>query len=329
MRISLGLPTSRVDRADEFVTGDAVAEMSACAEEAGFDAVFVTEHPFPPDAWMESVGHHALDPFVALAWAGAATRRLRLQTNLCVLPYRNPFLTAKAVASLDVLSGGRVVLGVATGYLEDEFRALGVDFSERNELADEALRLMKDAWSGRTLVTRGRHFEVPGNTMVPRPAQRPHPPIWVGGNSRRAIRRAVELADGWVPMPNPARTAERRHSPAVETLSDLVDRIAYARAHCAAVGRDRPLTVAFSLGGVTVPEAEGDGDDQLVAVARQLAAAGVSHLYGGVGGAGTRKEFLAETTRMGAELLPRLAEIAAPGIAVGGTAGGTEGRDAG
>lgn len=312
MKVSLGLPTSRVDRIAEFVTGDAVVEMARAAEAAGFDAVAVTEHPFPPDAWMESGGHHALDPFVALSFAAAATTRLRLQTNLCVLPYRNPFLTAKAVASLDVLAGGRVLLGVATGYLEDEFQALGVDFAERNELADEALRMMKEAWTGATVTGAGRHFEVVANTMLPPPAQRPHPPIWVGGNSKRAIRRAVDLADGWVPMPNPAHTAGRRHSPAVETLGDLRSRISYARDYAESVGRREPLTVAFSLGGLDLPAGSSSGDDGLVEVASELARAGVSYLYGGVGPVETRAEFLAEVERMGESLLPRLSAIPAP-----------------
>jgi probable F420-dependent oxidoreductase len=311
VRISLGLPTSRVDKPEEFVTGDAVIEMAQCAEAAGFDAVFVTEHPFPPETWMATGGHHALDPFVALAFAAAGTRRIRLQTNLCVLPYRNPFLTAKAVASLDTLSGGRVILGVATGYLEGEFAALGVDFAERNELTDEALVLMKEAWSGRPVATSGLHCQVGGNAMLPRPQQLPHPPIWVGGNSRRAIRRAVELADGWVPMPNAASTAVRRHSPALETLDELKGRIAYARSHAESVGRSRPLTVAFSLGGLAVPAGGGDDDEGLVAFAEQLAGAGVSYLYGGVRQAETRAEFMAEVTRMGKSLVPRLAEIAA------------------
>lgn len=309
MRISLGLPTNRVDKPDEFVTGEAVMEMARGAEAAGFDAVFVTEHPFPPDRWMASGGHHALDPFVALSFAAAATERIRLQTNLCVLPYRNPFLTAKTVASLDVLSAGRVILGVATGYLEGEFEALGVDFEERNELADEALVAMRQAWTGQTVAREGRHFKVGGNTMQPAPAQRPHPPVWVGGNSRRAIRRAVELADGWVPMPNAAATASRRHSPAMETLADLEERIAYARSHASQVGRTDPLTVAFSLGGLTLPGDPSARDDGLFEAANQLAAAGVTYLYGGVANAQTRSEFLAEVARMGESLVPQLSTI--------------------
>src|SRR5207247_1106309 len=94
-------------------------------EAAGLDAVFGTEHPFPGDAWLAHGGHHALDPLVALSFAAAATTRLRLQTNLYIAAYRNPFLSAKAVATLDVLSGGRVILGVGTGHLGPEFVALG------------------------------------------------------------------------------------------------------------------------------------------------------------------------------------------------------------
>jgi len=316
VKISLALPTSRVDEPEEFLSSAAVAEMARAAEAAGFDAVYVTEHPFPSDEWMASGGHHALDPFVALSFAGAATHRLRLQTNLCVIPYRNPFLTAKSVASLDRLSGGRVVLGVATGYLEGEFEALGVRFDERNELADEALLLMKEAWTGRTVVADGVHWRARGNTMLPRPAQDPHPPVWVGGNSRRAVRRAVELADGWAPMPNAAATAQRRHSPALETIGELRARLDYLREHAAVVGRTEPITVAFSLGGLSVPEAHGEGDEYLVDVAGQLAEAGVSYLYGGVARADTRAQFLEEVARMGESLVPRLAEIPAPDLQV-------------
>lgn len=316
MEISLGLPTSRMDKPDEFVSGEAVAEMARAAEAARFDAVYVTEHPFPPDDWMASGGHHALDPFVALAFAGAATHRLRLQTNLCVIPYRNPFLTAKSVATLDHLSNGRVVLGVATGYLEAEFDALGVRFEERNELADEALRLMKQAWTGRTVIAEGAHWRARGNTMLPRPAQDPHPPVWVGGNSRRAIRRAVDLADGWAPMPNAAATAARRHSPALETIDELRARLNYLREYATSVRRSTPVTVAFSLGGLGVPEARGKGDDYLVDLAGHLAQAGVSYLYGGVAQAETRAQFLEEVARMGESLVPRLAGIPTPGITI-------------
>jgi probable F420-dependent oxidoreductase len=252
VRFSVQLPTDEVDRGPEFVGPAAVAEMAQRAEACGFDACFVTEHPFPPDPWMQAGGHHALDPFVTLSFAAAATRTLRLQTNVLVLPYRNPFLTAKAVATLDVLSGGRLIVGAAAGYLKGEFRALGVDPDERNELCDEALRAMKAAWAGEGVIFEGRHFSAKGNSMLPRPTQQPHPPLWIGGNSRRAIRRAAELGDGWAPFPSPARAAPHVRTPAIETLDDLKGRIALAREESVAAGRSRPLEICFSPLALTV-----------------------------------------------------------------------------
>src|SRR5207244_12446196 len=139
--------------------------------------------------------------------------------------------------------GARGVRGGGAASLEPEFVALGVDSAERNALTAEALRAMKAAWSGESVALDGLHSTASGNTMLPRPAQRPHPPLWVGGNSRRAIRRAVEQADGWVPMPNPARSASRRRTPALESVDDLRAGIAYAREHGEAVGREAPLDV--------------------------------------------------------------------------------------
>jgi probable F420-dependent oxidoreductase len=245
MRFTVQLPTERVDRAEEFLSAAAVAEMARAVERAGFDACFVTDHPMPGDRWLASGGHHTLDPFVALAFAAAATSRLRLHTHVLVLPYRNPFLTAKAAASLDVLSGGRLILGVASGYLEPEFEALGVDFAERNELCDEAIAALLRAWTETGVAFEGRHFRTRGNTALPRPLQKPHPPIWVGGNSRRAIRRAVELADGWLPFPAPRRFAAHIRTASLGSLDDLAERLAFAREHARVVGRAQPLDVCF------------------------------------------------------------------------------------
>ena len=148
MRFSAQLPTDRVAKGAEFTSAAAIGEMARALEAAGFDAVYATEHPFPPEAWLAAGGHHALDPFVVLAAAAMATSHLRLHTNVLVLAYRNPFLTAKAVASLDAVSGGRVIAGVAAGYLEGEFGALGADFEHRNDVADAAISAMKQVWSG-------------------------------------------------------------------------------------------------------------------------------------------------------------------------------------
>ena len=238
MQFHLGLPTDNVAQASEFVTADAIAEMSQAAEAAGFSSVFVTEHPFPEDEWMRSGGHHALDPFVALSFAAAATTTLKVMTFLCVVPYRNPFITAKAALSVHVLSGERLILGVGAGYLKPEFDALGVDFDERNELFDEGLVAMKRAWAEDGVEMTGRHFEARGHTMLPHPQAAP--PIWVGGNSKRAIRRAIDLCDGWAPMPYPRELGNRRRSAFLENIDDLKSMLAYAdgyRAETGATGR--------------------------------------------------------------------------------------------
>jgi probable F420-dependent oxidoreductase len=161
-----------------------------------------------------------------------------------VLAYRNPFLAAKSVLSLDVLSGGRVILGVASGYLKPEFGALGVDFDERNELTDEAIDVLRAVWSGDQVAWHGRHFTARGVTMAPRPRARL--PIWVGGNSTAAIRRAVERGDGWVPFPNAPSIARTVRTPVIASLDDLAARIDVMHAHARSIGRTEPLDVCFS-----------------------------------------------------------------------------------
>jgi probable F420-dependent oxidoreductase len=295
MRFTLQLPTHQVSAGEEFVSAAAVGEMARAAENAGFDAVFVTDHPFPGERWMASGGHHALDPFVALAFAAAATSRIRLHTHILVLPYRNPFIAAKAAATLDVMSGGRLILGVAAGYLKSEFHALGADYEHRNEVSDEAIRAMVMAWTGEGVELRGRGFSARGNRMQPRPVQKPHPPIWVGGNSRAAIRRAVELGQGWVPFPNPRKDAARRGTPPLETLDDLRARLAYARERAEAAGRRESLDVCF---------APLDGDlsvARLREAAEELGGLGVTWMALSVP-APSRAAWCRETARLGAAL---------------------------
>ena len=251
MRFAVQLPTDRVGAGPELLSAGAVAEMARAAERAGFSALSVTDHPMPPARWVAAGGHHSLDPFVALSFAAAATERIRLLTHVLVLPYRNPFLVAKAAATLDVLSGGRLVLGVAAGYLEGEFAALGGDFAARNERCDEALCALRAAWSGEPVFFAGHGYAARGNLQLPTPVQRsardgrPGPPLWVGGNTPRAIRRAVELGDGWAPFPAPARLAGHVRTAAMESFADLRAGVARARAHAEAVGRVAPLEIVF------------------------------------------------------------------------------------
>ena len=303
MRFSVQLPTEGVERGAEFLSGAALAELARAAEATGFDACFVTDHPAPPERWVAAGGHHALDPFVALSFAAAATRAIRLQTNVLVLPYRNPFLTAKAAATLDVLSGGRLILGVAAGYLEGEFRALGVDFAARNEVCDEALDALLRIWSERDLHLAGRGFEARGTSALPHPEQKPHPPLWVGGNSRRAIRRAVERADGWLPFPAPARMAGHVRTAALASVDDLRARLDYARAHARAVGRTRPLDVAFVPFGFELGRAKPPDPARFADQVAELADAGVTWLVLNVPCA-SRAEYRARVEALGALVAP-------------------------
>jgi probable F420-dependent oxidoreductase len=282
MRFSVQLPTDRVDASEEFCTAQAIAENAAAAERAGFDACYVTEHPFPPDKWLAAGGHHALDPFVSLAIAAGATQRIRLHTNILVLAYRNPFLTAKAVASLDVASGGRVIMGTGAGYLEPEFAALGASFFDRNDRSDEALIAMKKAWTGESVEMTGRGFQAVGNTMAPVPKQTPHPPIWVGGNSPRAIRRAVDHAQGWSPFPLPAIGSRRTRTAAIESVDDLANGIERMHDYAARQGREEPLDVNFVPFGLAMNTREVPSKGELSDQFGALEAAGVTWLSVGL-----------------------------------------------
>ena len=245
MKFSVQLPTDRVEQGEEFTHADAIAELALAIETAGFDACYVTEHPLPADDWLEAGGHHALDPFVSLSAAAMVTRRLRLHTNLIVLPYRNPFLTAKSIASLDTLSGGRVIMGVGAGYLEGEYAALGADFPSRNENTDDAIAAMQAVWSGKSIQRSGERYHATGNTALPRPVQHPHPPLWVGGNSRIAIRRAAASAQGWSPFPLPAAYAGTVHTSAIETHADLAEKIDYLHRYSNEIGRSTRVEINF------------------------------------------------------------------------------------
>jgi probable F420-dependent oxidoreductase len=252
IRVSLGLPVDRVDAGAELVSGDAVAELAQSYERLGIHAAYVTDHPAPDHRWLAGGGHHALEPTVALAVAGAVTRRLLLHTNVYVLPYRNPFLAAKALASVDVLSAGRLVLGVAAGYLRPEFAALGADFDDRTGRLEEALELLPRIWGEEVVSAEGLGFDASGVSARPLPAQRPHPPIWVGGNSPAALRRAITHGQGWSPFPTPDGLDRAVRTTAITSLEDLGRRLVDARERCEAAGRTEPLTICFvpfSLGG--------------------------------------------------------------------------------
>jgi alkanesulfonate monooxygenase SsuD/methylene tetrahydromethanopterin reductase-like flavin-dependent oxidoreductase (luciferase family) len=169
MKINVTLPFDQVDPPEEFLHPEAVVEVGATMERAGFSGCNVTDHPCPSGKWLDAGGHYAQDPFVMLSLVATATRTVRLQTGILVLPYRNPFITARAVATLDVFSGGRVTLGIGAGYLKGEYFALGVDFERRNEIVDEYIGALKAAWTQDEFSYKGTGYEARGSRILPRP----------------------------------------------------------------------------------------------------------------------------------------------------------------
>jgi probable F420-dependent oxidoreductase len=302
VKFAYGLPFLSCPPNPAFVSGDALGTLGRAAEGAGFHATYATDHPAPSEAWRAAGGHDALDPFVALAFVGAATSDLRLMTYLTIVPYRNPFVLAKAVATLDALSAGRVILGVGTGYMKSEFAALNADFDQRNAQFDEYLDVMKRAWTGEPVVYEGIFVTAKGNTAQPPPAQQPHPPIWLGGNSKLTRRRAAEWGQGWMPMPNSREQVRFARAPALETLDDLAEMLDYLRAHAASVGRTDPIEIMYVLPG---HEAHDDPAAQLD-LAQRLAELGVTWLA--VNGEGeTVTEARDFAFRMGEQILAPLA----------------------
>ena len=245
MKLTMRIPMD-VDDKQEFQNAAAVVAMAQAIEKAGADACHITDHPAPTAKWLNAGGHDALDPFAGLAFVAAVTRRLKLHTNLVVLPYRNPFVTAKAAATLDVLSEGRLIMGVGVGYLRGEYEALGVDFEGRGAAMNEAIETIKAAWRDEEVTREGRGFAARGVLARPRPIQQPHPPIWAGGNSLRAIRRAAEHCDGWSPFFVEGAMSKGTRTDEIASLEDLRIKIDQLRERREMAGRPWPMDICIA-----------------------------------------------------------------------------------
>src|SRR5688500_13601467 len=177
------------------------ARVAAAAEAAGLESLWAGEHVVLPDPQAPPSplppAFPMLDPTVALTYLAAHTRRVRLGTGIIILPQRNPLVLAKELASLDVLSDGRLIFGVGVGYLEAEFRALGAPFEDRGAVTDEYLAAMRAIWTEPKPEYRGRFAAFAKVQAYPRPVQHPYPPLVIGGRSAPALRRAVQQGQGW------------------------------------------------------------------------------------------------------------------------------------
>jgi probable F420-dependent oxidoreductase len=213
----------------------AAVRIAALAERLGYDSLWAGEHVVVPSPRVDpspmEPDEPILDPLVALAHLGAHTERIRLGTGVVILPQRNPLVLAKQVASLDVLSGGRLIFGIGVAYLEPEMRAIGVPMEGRGARADEYLAAMRTLWEEEAPAHRGRHVRFEGVDAHPRPVQRPMPVV-VGGHSRAAHRRAVRHADGWYGFMVGLRAMAAQR----ELMSEAI----------AEAGRERPLHVSVT-----------------------------------------------------------------------------------
>jgi probable F420-dependent oxidoreductase len=245
------------------------------AEELGLDGVFIPDHILAPAATRQHYGAHWPDPFSVLAYLAGRTRRVQLGASVIVLPYRNPLVTAKAAATVDQVSGGRFIFGVGVGWDEEEFRHLGLPFRQRGQMSDEYLRIIKAAWGSDLPSFEGKYLTFANAGFAPRPAQQPHPPIWVaaspGGLSQPSIRRVAALGDAWHPLGL--------------GLDDLEKGIGQVRAEAARLGRrDGPrfaprnaLAVTDQRQGVTRASFQGS-PDEIAADIRRARSLGVDYL---------------------------------------------------
>jgi len=220
--------------------------VARAADDLGFDAISIPEHIVMPSELVELMGSFWVHALTAMAFVAGATSRLIVDSSVIVLPYHDPVVLAKAVSTLDLLSGGRVRLSIGVGHAEREFEVLGVPFRERGAIADEYLAAMIELWTSDEPVFHGRLVDFDHVTFEPKPVQQPHPPIWIGGNSRAAMRRAARH-DGWYPW--------------LVTPDHLPACMDYIRSLPEFEGRTRAFDVAMPLGTLAVSEDHRPLDD--------------------------------------------------------------------
>ncbi|HJV54900.1 MAG TPA: LLM class F420-dependent oxidoreductase [Methylomirabilota bacterium] len=198
--ISVPLPAYLVD----------VGAMARTAEALGFESFWCAEHPFipvrttsrfpgSPDGVIPEAYAHFIDPFVALARASGTTSRIKLATGIVLVPERHPLLLAKEVSTLDLFSGGRFLFGIGAGWLREETELMGGDFDHRWSQTRESILAMKELWTKPEAEFHGKYYDFPPVRSNPKPAQRPHPPVLLGGDARNVLERVVAWGDGWLP----------------------------------------------------------------------------------------------------------------------------------
>ena len=231
-----------------FQTGDSMdpAVLAKRAEELGFESFWVPEHPIIPleattispnlkDGVIPESYSHIVDPFVALGRASAVTSTIKLGTGICLVPEHNPLLLAKEVATLDHFSNGRFIFGIGAGWLKEETEIMGGNFAHRWTQTRDAVLAMKELWTKEESEYHGTYYDFPPVWSFPKPVQKPHPPVFLGGSARNVFKRVVEWGDGWMPSWASADDIRRGR----ETLNDLAQE----------AGRDPASIQILAFGG--------------------------------------------------------------------------------
>ena len=314
---------------------DVVLKLAEKADALRFDSLFVTDHIVMPASSAKSVYPYTtsgqfpgglaqdyLEPLATLSHLAHATKRAKLGISVLVIPYRNPLLAAKMLATIDVLSKGRVILGAGVGWLREEFEALGAPpFEERGAVTEEYIKLIRAAWTTDPVSFEGKHYSVRDVHVLPKPVQRGGIPVWIGGHTGAAVRRAGAIGDGWHPigMRPPAMLGPEEYGAKVEEL----------RASARRAGRDPKsitltIRVPMEVRGKNTKAAAGDRPpfqgtaEEIAADIRRYQALGVSHFVFDH----TVQELravLANMERFASDVRPMLARA-------GGARGGAAGR---
>ena len=228
---------------DGVASTDLIRRMAIETDELGYDSIWAVDHIVVPhpSQWYDTYGGTFYETFTTLGFVASITKRVRLGTSVIVVPYRHPLLLAKLYSTLDQLSGGRVIAGVGVGSFEMEYRSLQIPFERRGAMANEALKIMKYAWTEEgDLNHEGQFWQFHDTNFLPRPVQKPHPPIYVGGRSKFAVRRVVEHGEAF--------------NPTISTPDAVKEVLDQLHAECERRGRDPDTLKLFINLGIKVTD---------------------------------------------------------------------------
>ena len=285
-------------------TTEAIVQTAVKAEELGFDALFVNDHVIVDDSPRSESWRNVYDPMMVLSYVAACTSRVLLGTSVLIMPYRNPIVTAKMIATLDQMSGGRAVAGVGSGWNEAEYNALDVPFHQRGARTSEYLRIWQACWAPGATTFHGRFFSFNNMHVNPKPLQQPHPPLWIGGSSEASLRRAARFGQVWQPTPTP--------------LPALLSNQNYLKDYCAEVEREEvPRTrmsfrvnfsqvTGSSSGNGDRPTGQGTAEQVASDITRYRQEAGLEEFQINFNGCGSLQQLLDSMDLLVEDVIPKV-----------------------